>query len=33
MTILAGVRTIPEYLERRHDLLLPDFQLLNNLNP
>ncbi len=29
MTILAGVRTVPEHIERTHDLLLPDFQLLN----
>lgn len=32
MTIMAEVRTIPEHIERTFDLLLPDFQLLNNLN-
>jgi ATP adenylyltransferase len=33
MTILAEVRTIPQHIEQTFDLLLPDFQLLNNLNP
>ena len=33
MTILAEVRTIPEHIDRTYDLLLPEFQLLNNLNP